>query len=95
MQVQQQPHLVDATNLWHCIFPESTPDCYTLNFFYSDEMNEARSKLIDFLFRINLMAENLLMGEHIFKLFSKRSNNSLGGNLISNALMQISKGFLT
>lgn len=61
MLVQQQPHLVDATSLWPCIFPDSTPDCYTHNFFYSDEMNEERSKLIDFLFRINLLPDHAVV----------------------------------
>lgn len=61
MLVQQQPHLVDATSLWPCIFPGSTPDCYTHNFFYSDEMNEARSKLIDFLFSINLLPDHAVV----------------------------------
>lgn len=53
-QVQQDSSAFDAASLWNCVFSDSISDRYTYDFFYSDEVHRARSKLINTLFDNNL-----------------------------------------
>lgn len=60
--IVQNAKTINAEKLWCHIFPECMSDSYTHDYFYSDEVNLARNKLIT-----TLLNNNLLPNEEIVK----------------------------
>lgn len=67
--VVQNAKDIDSKRLWCCIFSECMSDSYTHDYFYSDEVNQARNNLITTLFSHNLLPNDEIV-KNLFRSVS-------------------------